>query len=67
MTDRNVRKLCDLMKANIRREMAVILEERKSRKELLTIEQREFLAWYKPKEKGETKKEVRLDENQTEL
>ena len=66
MTDRNVRKLCDLMKENIRREMAVILEARKSREELLTIEQREFLKWYKPKKKGETKK-VRSDENQTEL
>jgi len=66
MTDRNVRKLCDLMKENIRREMAVILEERKSREELLTVEQREFLSWYKPKEKSETKK-ARLDENQTEL
>ena len=66
MTDRNVRKLCDLMKANIRREMAIILEERESRKELLTVEQREFLKWYKPKEKDETKK-ARSDENQTEL
>lgn len=46
MTDRNVRKLCDLMKYNIRREMAVILEERIKNKEPLTIEQKEFLAIY---------------------
>jgi len=56
MTDRNVRKLCDLMKDNIQREMSVILQKRIKTGEPLTIEQRQFLSTYKPKLKGKIKK-----------
>jgi hypothetical protein len=44
MTDRNVRKLCDLMTENIKQKMAVILVKRIKKKEPLTIEQWKFIS-----------------------
>ena len=64
MTDRNVRKLCGLMKENIRKKFAVILQKRIEAGEPLTIEQRQFLADYKPKLKDKIKKALRLDKNE---
>ena len=61
MTDRNVRKLCDLMKDNIRRDMYVILQKRIEAGEPLTMKQKEFLKIYKPKLKDKIKKILPLD------
>jgi len=56
MTDRNVRKLIDLMVDNIRRDLFTALQARFDKKEPMTLRQMEFLQTYVPKEKKSTKK-----------
>ena len=52
MTDRNVRKLIDLMLYNIREDIYGILAKRREDKQPLTLEQLDFLDKYKPKKKN---------------
>ncbi len=51
MTDRNVRKLIDLMLDNLRKSLFNVLKNRMESKEPLTIAEREFMKNYIPKEK----------------
>ncbi len=56
MTDRNVRKLIDLMLENIRKALVEILQKRVESKLPLTYAQKQFLSEYRPKDKKKNKK-----------
>jgi len=57
-TDRNVRKIVDLMVENIQRDLSVILQAKTDKKEPMTFWQRSFLKTYKAKQEKKLKKQV---------
>ena len=64
MTERNVRKLIDLMTTNVRNEYYKILEEREKAKQYLNYEKRRFLKNYKSNtKKGKKGKKKPVDKN----